>query len=405
MGKDTSLNRRLGLSLLTLYGLGTILGAGIYVLIGKVAGLAGMHAPLAFLIAALLAAFTGYAYARLSARLPKSAGEAVYISEAFQSPMLSTIIGWLVILTGIVSSATLVDGFVGYLSAYFESQHLITTIIVVLVIALLASAGIAESVSTASVITLIEVLGLLIVIWVLRENFLYLPARLPELIPPLDKNAWQGIALATFLAFYAFIGFEDMVNVAEEVIKPGYTLPMAIFLAMLISTTLYICVSLLSIMTLPPQQLSQSSAPMVLLLEQKNTQLAYIVGLISLAAVINGALIQIIMGARVLYGMSCQHLAPACFGSIHPKTKTPVIATFSVAVAIALFAIAFPLVTLAKLTSFIVLIIFMLVNASLFTISLREKPAPTWFSADVIIPIVGCMLCFLLLIMQLASVF
>jgi len=115
---DQTLKRSIGLPMLTLYGLGTILGAGIYVLVGKVAVTAGLYAPIAFLIAASLAALSGYSYAALSSRFPQSAGEAVYIQQAFGIKWLSTLVGWMVILTGIVSAATISKGFVGYLQVF-----------------------------------------------------------------------------------------------------------------------------------------------------------------------------------------------------------------------------------------------------------------------------------------------
>lgn len=204
----TQLKRSLTLPLLTLYGLGTILGAGVYVLVGKVAGVAGMYAPIAFLASAIIATFTGFSYAELSSRYPRSAGEALYISKAFSWPALSVCVGWFVIATGVVSAATLVNGFIGYLSVFFLIPENIAITLVIMLITVIACRGITESVTIAAIITAVEVLGLVIVIAALGDEFITLPERWPDLVPPNTLGVWFGILLGAHLAFYAFIGFE-----------------------------------------------------------------------------------------------------------------------------------------------------------------------------------------------------
>ena len=221
MSDNPELKRTLSLAQITFYGLGTILGAGIYVLVGKVAGTAGLYAPLAFVVAALLAGLTGLSYAELAARHPKSAGEAVYVQDGFRWRPLSMLVGFLIILTGIVSAATIANGFVGYLHVFIDVPDWLAITLLVLALGALAAWGIAESVMAATAITLVEVGGLLLVLAVAGGSFADLPARLPELIPPFEVPVWQGILLGAFLAFYAFIGFEDMANVAEEVRHPA----------------------------------------------------------------------------------------------------------------------------------------------------------------------------------------
>ena len=225
MATETKLKRSLSLPFITFYGLGTILGAGIYVLVGEVAGRAGLFAPIAFLIAALIVGFTAVSYAELSARLPKSAGEAVYVQKAFNKKNLSLIIGLLVVFTGVMSSATLLNGFSGYFQLFFQIPHWVILTVGIILLGLLAAWGIMESVGTAMVITIIEVAGLLLIIGVAAGSFATLPERIPELIPSFDGTIWLGIFLGSFLAFFAFIGFEDMVNVAEEVKDPQKNMP------------------------------------------------------------------------------------------------------------------------------------------------------------------------------------
>ena len=375
MAQEPSLKRTLSLSLITYYGLGTILGAGIYVLVGKVAGSAGVFAPVAFLVAGVIALFTAFSYAELSARYPLCAGEAVYVQEGLGMRPLSILVGGLIVLTGIVSCATLVSGFVGYLDVFIPLPHWLAVTGLVFGLWALASWGIAQSVRAAMVITFIEVGGLLLIIGVSGGSLLTLPERLPELVPPLELDVWHGILLGAFLAFYAFIGFEDMVNVAEEVKDPRHNLPRAILLALGVATLLYLLVALAAVLTLSSEELAQTAAPLARMYTQATGKAPVLISLISLFAVTNGALIQIIMGSRVLYGMSRQGWLPSALGYVSPKTRTPLIATAAIALVVQGLALGVPLVALAKATSFIILIVFALVNLALVRVKLRV-PAP-----------------------------
>ncbi len=223
--EHTPLKRSLSLILITFYGLGTILGADIYVLVGKVAASAGLYAPIAFLVASLLAGFTAFSYGELSARLPRSAGEAVYVETGLRVRFLSIAVGLLVVSTGIVSTTALANGVVGYLRFFIDVPDWLTITVMVVSLGLLAAWGITESVTAAMLITVLEIGGLLLVIGVAGDGLIQLPERWPDLIPPADGGVWLGILLGAFLAFYAFIGFEDMVNVAEEVKTPGGRCP------------------------------------------------------------------------------------------------------------------------------------------------------------------------------------
>ncbi|MFQ6023910.1 MAG: APC family permease [Acidiferrobacterales bacterium] len=396
----TELKRSLSLPLITFYGLGTIIGAGIYVLIGEVAGRTGMFAPIAFLLAAVIAAFTAFSYAELSARHPRSAGEAVYVEEAFHRPWLSGLIGWAVVLIGIVSTATLANGFIGYLKLFVVMPDWLVISTLVVALGLLAAWGISESVWTATVITLLELFGLLIVLFVAGDSLGALPDRWLELVPPLEAHTWLGIAVGAFLAFYAFIGFEDMVNVAEEVKNPRRNLPLSIILALCISTGLYLLVAMTAVLALPVDLLAQSDAPLATIIEQRGHKSVGI-GLISLIAVVNGALIQIIMASRVMYGMSRQHIAPRVFSLVNPRTRTPVRATAVLTVTVLVLALWLPLVTLAQATSFITLIVFALVNLALWRLKLQGPPPSGAPSYPLWVPVMGFALCIGLIALQL----
>ena len=398
MHQPAQLKRGLSLWLLVFYGLGNILGAGIYVLVGKVAGSAGLFAPIAFFVASLVAAFTALTYAELVARYPLSAGEAVYVQKGLRLPALSVVVGLLIVLMGSVSAATIARGFIGYLDILIELPDAVAITLLVFVLGATAIWGIIESVTIAALVTLIELLGLGLVLAVAGDNLFTIPDRLPELLPPMDPVIWQGIMLGAFLAFYAFVGFEDMVNVAEEVRNPVRNVPLAILLALGITTLLYAAVSLAAILTVAPEQLAASNAPLATVYEQATGSKPVVLSIISIFAVVNGALIQIIMSSRILYGMSRQGWLPALFGRVWSTTQTPVAATIAAAAMVLVLALWLPLVTLAKSTSFLVLIVFTLMNLSLLRIKLRDphpegiRVVPRWIPAGGIIASLGLLL-------------
>ncbi len=370
------LRRSLTLPMIVLYGLGTTIGGGIYVLVGRVAARAGMLAPLSFVAAALLTAFTALTFAELSRRYPKSAGEAIYVEKGFGRKDLAILVGVLVILNGIVSSAALSDGFVGYFQTLLPVPSWLAIIGITLLLGLLAAWGIGASVTLAGFITVIEIGGLLIIIWVARDEFSTLIERSHELIPPLESSVWLGILSGSFLAFYAFIGFEDMVNVAEEVKNVEKTLPLAIIVTLIVTGLIYVVISLIAVLSVTPETLGKSQAPLTLIYETKTGGDTTLISLISILAVLNGALIQIIMAARVLYGMSRNAMLPNALnflGDIHPRTQTPIKATFCIVLLICILALGFSIETLAEITSLIILIIATLVNAALLRLKIKNK--------------------------------
>ena len=399
---QAKLKRSIGVTLLTLYGLGTILGAGIYVLIGKVALVSGFYAPLAFLVAAILAGFSGYSYAVLSARYPKSAGEAVYIQAAFQQNFLSSTVGWLVVLTGVVSAAAIAKGFVGYLNVFIELSDFIVLSVAILLLCGLACWGVQQSVMAASFVTALEIAGLILVVALAGDALVKLPEQLGGFVPEFaDGQAWFAVVLGAFIAFYAFIGFEDMVNMAEEVKEPQKNLPRAIIAALIISALLYLLVAFVAMLSLPLAELQGSRAPMTDILKGHSQKAAVVISVISMIAVINGALVQIIMGARVLYGMGSQQLAFSWLGQVHAVTQTPILATCAVSFVVWLLAVVFPLMTLAKITSFIIIVVFLLMHLSLLKLIRDENTAvKKSFKVQVWVPVCGAVMCLLFLVVQ-----
>jgi len=379
MADVPTLKRSLSLTLIVLYGLGTTIGAGIYVLIGKVAGAAGLYAPFSFLIASLLAALTAFSFAELAGRLPYSAGEAVYVHTGTGSRALATLVGLLVVLAGLVSSGAIVHGFVGYFHEFLTAPDWLIIVGIVFALGALAAWGITESVLAASVITLIEIGGLFFVIGGGIEEMPQAMGRLPEFFPPFEGGAWLGVFFGSVLAFYAFIGFEDMVNVAEEVKNVRHNLPLAIVLTLGITTVLYIVVAFIAVTALPPAELAEARAPLARLFERTTGASSTPISAIAILAVLNGALIQIVMAARVLYGLAAQGWLPRTLRKIHPLTRTPLLATGLVAGILMALTLWLPLTTLAEATSIVTLCIFALVNFSLFRLKrLQPPPAGVW---------------------------
>jgi basic amino acid/polyamine antiporter, APA family len=372
------LRRALNLPLLTFYGLGTIIGAGIYVLVGKVAASAGMHAPIAFVVAAAVAGLTAFAYAELSARFPRCAGPAVYVHAAFGRRWLANLVGWTVVVTAVVSAAAIANGFAGYLGVFVVLPRWVVISGLSLALGAIAAWGIGESVRIAAAITILEVGGLLLVVALAGSSLASLPVRWPELVGTsalADGAAWAGILLGAVLAFYAFIGFEDMVNVAEEVKDPSRTLPRAIFLSVALSTALYLLVALVAVLTLPPAVLAASEAPLADIVASLGHDPRASIALISLLAVTNGALIQVIMASRVIYGLGLAEGAPASLSRVHPRFHTPARATALVAAGVWVLALWFPIEGLARVTSALTLAVFTMMNVSVLWLR-RYSPPP-----------------------------
>lgn len=402
--QQVNLIRRVNLPLLTFYGIGTILGAGIYVLIGKVAGYAGMQTPIAFLIASLLAGLSAFSYAELSVRFPKSAGEAIYIQEGFHLPALSVLVGLLIVAVGMTSTATLLNGLIGYLNDFIVIPAWLVILISVLFMTAVVVWGIGESVLIASIMTVVEIVGLVIIIWVARDSFTLVADKAPEIFKLDDAVVWAGVLLGAFVAFYAFIGFEDMVNIAEEVKQPETTLPRGIIIALVLTTLFYFIVALVSILSVAPAELAQSDRPLAFIYEIKTQSDPYFIALISIISIFNGALVQLVMASRILYGMSRRAWLPPVFSWVNKTTHTPIPAILTVSIAVLLLALLLPLLSLAKLTSYITLTIFTLINVALVKIKLRGGVRPK-FQVPLWVPIAGALFCSLFLAYQLIRFF
>jgi amino acid transporter len=387
---------------LVLYGTGTIVGAGIFVLVGAVADRAGSAAPASFLLAGIVAAFTAFSYGELAARYPVSAGEAVYVESAFNRRWLAAAIGYAIIFTGIVSGSTLARGFFGYLLEFVQAPEVLAIGGIVVGLGVVAAIGIELSAGAVAVMSIIQIAGLALFVALASDALGELPARWPELFPELSLEAFSGVFLGALLAFYSFIGFEDMVNLAEEVREPERTLPRGILLALLAATVLYLVVVTTAVLALPVTELAESDAPLAAVLEQRGAPGHALVAVVGLLATANSLLVQVIMASRVAYGMGRRGLAPELFSTLHGRTQTPLLATAGATGAVLAFALWLPLVLLAQLTSVVILMIFAAVNAALWWLKRTDQPEgvpniPRW------VPAIGVLLSSGLVVLQVAS--
>jgi len=383
------LQRTLSLPQVMFYGLGTILGAGIYALVGKVAGESQLFTPAAFITAAFLASFSALSYAELSSRFPQSSGAANYVHQGFSWKHFSLLTGLAIAFSGIVSGGVLVRSFAGYFRVFFDVPHVAIILLVLLLISGLAIYGIKESAMMITLITLVEVAGILLILWVARGSMSELPSALPDFIPK-EWSHLQLILPGAFLAFYAFIGFEDMVNIAEETQNPSRTLPIAILTALGGATLLYLATAVVAVLALPIDTLERSDAPLALIYEQSTGKSPVLITIIGLFAVVNGVIAQIIMASRMLYGMSRKKWLPAFLGKVSRSRKTPLNATVLVSVLIFFFAVLLPIKELAQAVSFVTLTLFALINAGLLSVKRRQgKAEKGTFQVPMWVPAIG----------------
>ena len=398
---DVELKRSVGLFGLILYGLGVTIGAGIYVLVGETVVRAGQNAPAAFLLSAIVMAFTAGSFAELSGRVPKAAGEAVYVEEAFGWPWLTIAVGLGIIFEAMIAAAAIALGAAGYLGELVPLPGEILVAAVVILMSGVAIWGIRETVVIAGAMTLIEVVGLLIIIGAGLGRDPGVMAALPSsvLIPMGDWAVAAGVISASLIAFFAYIGFDDVVNLVEETRNPRRTMPWAIGLTLVIVTVLYVLVSFVTAQLIPVDALEGTNAPISLVFEQLTGLPPLAITLVAILATTNGVGIVIVMAARVAYGMAREGRLPAWLGKVSPRTRTPVRATVLVAAVVLGMAFAAPLDVLAETTSEVLLAIFFLVNAALVALKLRKVPmAEGVFVVPLVVPVLGALLCVMLLV-------
>jgi amino acid transporter len=397
--------RSLTLAHAVLYGLGVTIGAGIYVLVGIAAGRSGMHAPLAFFGGALVMALSAASFAELGTRMPVSASEAAYVQAAFRRDWLSLAVGVLVVAAAIVSAATISVGSAGYVSAFVQAPAWCIITGVVLAMGIVASLATVQSVTFAGIMTLVEVGGLVLIIVAGFGRGTDVFARLPELWPSAnDTTAWSGVAGTALIAVFAFIGFEHLVNVAEEMKEPSRTLPRALFLTLGLTAVIYALVVWIAVTAVPPDELARSAAPLALVFGRLTALPLALMSAVAVVATLNGIIVHMIMIGRVIYGLAAQGNLPKILSRVNPVTHTPLPATAIGIASILLLALAVPLAGLADLTARLTLIIFAVVNVALIRIKARkDKPPPGAFVCPRWVPVAGFVSSMMLLVADLIA--
>ncbi len=389
-----TLKRHLTTTTLTFYGVGVIVGAGIYVLVGKIAGIAGNAVWLVFVASAVAAMPTGLSYAELASRYPKSAGEAVYADRAFNRGTLSFVVGFLIFSSGIASAAALSHGFAAYLGQFVSWPHWLSIVLFITGLTWLNHRGIRESTWVNIFCTVVSVSALLLIIALGAAHWgdvnFFDVARTET--HDAGSLAWLGIGAA--LAFYAYIGFEDICNVAEEVKAPERTIPRAIIISMIFTSLIYVGIALTVVSVATPQELEASSVPLALVFERLVPFASPLwLSAVALFAIINSELLNTIMASRILYGMAKNGWIPAAFSYVHPRRQPPTWGVLAAGALTLIFALTGFLKVLAEATGVVILSAFFMVNLSLLVVKVRkvppDDPEVKHFSVPSLIPIFG----------------
>lgn len=365
------LKRSLSLWQLTFMSVGIILGAGIYVIIGEAVGLSGNFIWFSFIIAAFVATLTAFSYAELSSRFPKAGAEYVYVENSFGN-RAAWIVSWLLLAGSVIGGATVAMGFARYFSAIFHTPVIVVALIVLVIIVIILVIGIQETAKLTILFTAIEIAGLIIVIFIGLPYFgsvNYLEAA----------QGLKGVIEGGVLIFFGYLGFEGITRLAEETKNPEKNLPKAIMYSMVITTIIYILVGISAVSVIPWGELSASQAPLSLIAERVFGEQSFLIlSVIALFSTFNTALMMLLTGSRLIYGISHQDAIPKVFSIVGKRFRTPWVAIITIVAAAMLFLFLGDLKTIANLTNFTIFSVFIMINASVIYFRYK-KPRKTGF--------------------------
>ncbi len=400
------LKRTVGPMQLTLYALGSMLGSGIYGLIGQAAGQVGNAVWLSFLVALVAALLTALSYASLGSRHPRAGGAAYVTQRAFGIPVLSFAVGLALVCSGLTSIATQSKVFATNISALMGAGTLPVELIALGFILLLAGIvfrGIQESMWVNVLCTIVEAAGLLIVIAVGMSH--WGSVDLFE-VPPekADSSLMFLVMLGSVLTFFAFIGFEDTINIAEEVKDPQTTIPIALVLATAAAAILYIAVAITAVSVVPWRDLAAAPAPLAEVMKRASPSFPpLIMTFITLFAVANTALVNYVTASRLLYGMSRQGLLHDRLGDIHADRQTPHIAILVLFAVLVPLALTGTIAQLASATVLLLLFVFAVVNGALVILKTREGETEGRFEVPLAVPVLGAIVCAILILFRVST--
>lgn len=406
------LKRAIGPAQLMLLGIGSMLGAGIYGLVGKAAGVMGGAVWMAFLVAMAAALLTGVSYASIASRYPKAGGAAYVAQRAYRAPWLSYLVGLAIVCSGLGSIATqakvvaenlntLVGLDLGFDIAGAPAGVLLIAIAFLLLVAGLVYRGITESLWANAICTLVETLGLVLIIAV-GMRFWGQADLFEAPTGPANPSGSLSASLilqGSILTFFSFLGFEDMLNVAEEVERPERTIPVALIGAMIVASLIYMAVAITAVSVVPWRELAEAPGPLKLVIERAAPWFpAVAFTFITIAAVANTALVNYVMGSRLLYGMARQGLLPEALGRVHGVRRTPHVATAVLLVVVVGLQFAGDITQLAGATVLLLLLVFTLVNGALIVLKLREGNIAGCFNAPIFVPALGAAVCLVMIV-------
>ncbi|MBI5227493.1 amino acid permease [Candidatus Micrarchaeota archaeon] len=366
------LKREINLPEAILYGVGILVGAGIYSLIGIAAGVAGNALWLSFALGAFVAICTVFSYAELSGIINRDAVEYHYTKKAFSSPVLSFIISWLLIIASILVASTVSIAFAGYFSGFFGGSPQATQAIAILLILAMSSInylGIKYSALFNSLASVLAILGLLLIV---VFGFLFVPpavtthANFFEL-PPLG---FLGVISGVSLIFFAYIGFENLANLVEEIQNPKHNLPKALIISLLISTIIYILVSISAVNIATPAELASTNAPLAFVGSRILGSFSPLISISALFATASSCLIFLLAASRMIYGMAESGALPKVFFSVN-KNGTPSFALMVSTIAALISLFLFSMTKAAEIANLSVFIAYLAVNISLIVLSKR----------------------------------
>lgn len=399
------LARVMGIWSLALYGAGDMLGAGVYGLVGRAAGQMGNAVWLAFIASMVAALCTGLSYAEIGSRYPKAAGAAFVVQRSFGKKFLSYVVGLATMASGLTSMAAGSRVFSGYLQAALGGPDVVPLLALVIIFLLFLTAvniwGMRESVILNVICTIIEIFGLLLVIAVGLKYWGSIDYFETPISPTTGEPVGLGALLVlqgAVLTFYSFVGFEDMLNVSEEVKNPEKTFPIAMIIALSITTVIYISVSITAVSVIPHADLAKSTQPLVDVVKTAAPWFPPVVfSIIAMFAVANTALLNYIMGSRLIYGMAAQGLLPSFLDKIHAKRQTPHRAILVMLAIVLILAFIGDISVLAKATSVLLLTVFIIVNASLIVLKRRPNEPKGRFRVPSFVPACGIIVCLAML--------
>ncbi|WP_394891370.1 APC family permease [Mesorhizobium sp. AaZ16] len=399
---EPSLQRVMGPWLLLLFIVGDILGTGIYALTGQVAKQVGGVVWLPFLVAFVVAVITAFSYLELVTKYPKAAGAALYAHKAFGIHFVTFIVAFAVMCSGITSASTASRAFAANMSSAFGLDLAGVGITLIglafmAVVAIINFRGVGESVKANVVLTCVELSGLLIIIviglWAIGAGEGDV-SRITEFKFTADTSAFWAVIGATTLAFFAMVGFEDSVNMAEECKNPSGIFPKVLLTGLLITGLIYVLVSISSITLVAPEQLGEGETPLLKVVQAGAPNFPlWIFGFITMFAVANSALINMLMASRLVYGMSREHVLPPALGKVHVSRRTPYVAIgFTTLLAFALITFVGEVPALGGTTALLLLCVFTVVNIAVLVLR-KDAAEHEHFRTPTVLPVLGALAC------------